>query len=141
MKVGVLGAGAIGSMFGGLIAHRVADVDVVLVARGDHGSAMHRQGGVHLEGDWGKLFVHVNVTDDVAALRDSDVLFLTVKSHATRDAIQAAVDYLGTATFVSIQNGINQSTLSECVSIERLVMGMTATRIDVLVVSPAIRPK
>ena len=94
MKVGVLGAGAIGSMLGGLIKHHRRGSDVMLIARGEHGRAIRDKGHVRLQGPWGTRAVSVDVSDDVAALAGSDCILITVKSHDTEQAIAAAVKSL-----------------------------------------------
>ncbi|NUQ34051.1 MAG: 2-dehydropantoate 2-reductase [Planctomycetaceae bacterium] len=132
MKVTVLGAGAIGSMFGGLIKHHAAEIDVLLIGRGDHGRAIHDSGEVVLEGPWPARRVAIRCTEDVAQLAGSDVVLLTVKSQATEAAIRAAAPYLGQAALVSIQNGINGPKLLEFVAADRLVLGMTATNMAIL---------
>jgi 2-dehydropantoate 2-reductase len=58
-------------------------------------------------------------------------VFVTVKSHGTEAALNSAADHLGNATVISVQNGINQSTLRRYVSADRLLMGMTATVIAI----------
>ena len=131
MKVAVLGAGAIGSMLGGLIQRHAPEVDVLLVARGKHGEAMRRQGGVNLEGSWGSVHVPVNVSSDPKDLAGSDWILLTVKSHHTQETIGGAADHVGQATVISIQNGINQRTLTRYIPAERLVMAMTDTIIAI----------
>ncbi len=127
MKISVLGAGAIGSMLGGLIKHHCPRFEVLLLARGEHGRAMRERGHVRLEGSWGVHDVAVTVASDVAELVDSDYLLFTVKSHDTEQAIADAVPFLGDAIVVSIQNGINDGVLTRYVDPSRLVMGMTAT--------------
>jgi 2-dehydropantoate 2-reductase len=132
MKVSILGAGAIGSMLGGLIKVSRPDVDVQFVARGDYGRALQQRGGVELEGPWGKHNVEVSVSDDPASIADSDLVLLTVKSHGTEEAISSAEPHLGDATVVSIQNGINGELLSSYIAPARLVMGMTAMNVAVV---------
>lgn len=132
MKVSILGAGAIGSMLGGLIKVGRPDVNVQFVARGDYGRALRQRGGVELEGPWGKHDVAVAVSDDPTSIADSDVILLTVKSHGTEEAISSAQPYLGDATVVSIQNGINGEVLLRYVAPQRLVMGMTAMNVAVV---------
>jgi 2-dehydropantoate 2-reductase len=131
MKVGVLGAGAIGSMLGGLIKHHGRGSDVLLIARGQHGRVIRDEGHVRLEGPWGSREVSVDVSDNVADLADSDCILITVKSHDTEEAIAAAEPYLGNAIVISIQNGINDETLHRRVDPARLVMGMTATNMAI----------
>jgi 2-dehydropantoate 2-reductase len=132
MKVSVLGAGAIGSMLGGLIKHHLPQVDLMLLARGAHGRAMEQTHQVRLEGRWGVHEVPVSVSTDVADIAESNLIILTVKSHDTEAAIAAAAPYLGDAVVISIQNGINDQALARHVAPERLVMGMTATNMAIL---------
>jgi len=132
MKISVLGAGAIGSMLGGLIKHHAPDLDVVLIMRGDHGQKVDEQGAVRLQGPWGSRDVPIAVSFDVSDIAGSDFVLLTVKSQSTEEAIRSAVPHLGNAIVISIQNGINHETLLQHVSPGRLVMGMTATNMAVL---------
>ncbi len=129
MKVSVLGAGAIGSMFGGLIRHHSPTTEVVLVTRGEHLRRIEQQGGVRLVGPWGDVTVDVQATDQPDAITGSNAVLLTVKSYSTEAAMIQAQPFLGDAMLISIQNGINQRRLSRFVPIDRLVMGMTATSI------------
>ena len=132
MKVSVLGAGAIGSMFGGLLQQHSSALEVLLVTRGEHGETISQRGASDLAGPWGKQSVAIQNTQDIAAIADSDYVFLTVKSQGTEAAIRAAQPYLGDATIVSIQNGINDHLLLEYVNPDHLVMGMTATNVALL---------
>jgi 2-dehydropantoate 2-reductase len=132
MKVSILGAGAIGSMLGGLIRYHRPDIDVLLVVRGEHGRVITQRGAVRLEGPWGTRDVAVATTADVAEIAGSDLVLFSVKSQATAEAIAGAAPYLGDAVVVSIQNGINEDLLLRHVPPQRLVMGMTATNMAVL---------
>lgn len=132
MKVSVLGAGAIGSMLGGLIQHHAPSLDVVLIGRGCHGQAMRRQGGVYLDGPWGERQVSVRCSSEISELEGSRYVLLTVKSQDTAETIQQAQPWLGDATVISIQNGINEPRLLGHVDAARLVMGVTATNMAVV---------
>lgn len=132
MKVSVLGAGAIGSMLGGLLQHHRPDSDVRLIVRGEHGRAIQERGSVELVGPWGTYDVPITASNDVADIAGSDYVLLTVKSQATDEALVAARDHLGDAIVISIQNGINDERLLSYLPAERLVMGMTATNMAVL---------
>jgi len=132
MKVSVLGAGAIGSMFGGLLRQHNPELELVLVARGEHGAAMRNSGKVGLIGPWGRYDVPVMVTDKPAEIRRSDLVLFTVKSQATEEAIRAAAPFIDDAIVVSIQNGINHRILAQFIRHDSLVMGMTATNMAVL---------
>jgi 2-dehydropantoate 2-reductase len=127
MKLTVLGAGAIGSMFGGLIRHHAPQCEVLLLVRGEHGKAVTQRGTVRLDGPWGSYTVPLRASTEVADLAGSDFVLVTVKSQDTAPALAAAAPYLGDATVISLQNGINEDAYAGYVPPQRLVMGMTAT--------------
>ena len=132
MKVSVLGAGAIGSMLGGLLQQRASQIDVVLVTRGEHGRTIRDRGAVRLDGPWGSSTVPIKATGSAADVAGSDFVLVTVKSQDIESALAAAKPYLGGAVVVSIQNGINDDALAQYIAPERLVMGMTATNMAIL---------
>jgi 2-dehydropantoate 2-reductase len=132
MKVSVLGAGAVGSMFGALLKRDAPDIDVTLIVRGQHGRAIHGRQAVIVEGPWGERSVPVRASFDGADIAGSDIVFVTVKSHASEDAAREAAPYWADATIVAIQNGINERLLARHSDLRQLVMGMTATNIAIL---------
>jgi 2-dehydropantoate 2-reductase len=132
MKVSVLGAGAIGSMLGGLLQQRASQIDVVLVARGEHGRTIRDCGAVRLDGPWGRYSVPIKASPEMSDIAGSDFVLVTVKSQDLVPALSAAKPYLAGAVVISIQNGINDEALARYVAPERLVMGMTATNMAIL---------
>lgn len=132
MKISVLGAGAIGSMLGGLIQRHEPKWNVTLIARGDHGRAIRERGTLGLNGIWGRCDVPIRVSEKIAEIAGSDFVLVTVKSQDLEAALSAAAPHLGNATVVSIQNGINDEILERYIEPHRLVMGMTATNMAIL---------
>jgi 2-dehydropantoate 2-reductase len=132
MRISFLGAGAIGSMFGGLLKRDAPELDVLLVTRGEHGRAVRERRSIELVGPWGAEVQSIAGSQDAADIAGSDIVVLTVKSQDTRSAMQSALPYLGDAIVASIQNGINDQALLEFVPAARLVMGMTATNMNAL---------
>jgi 2-dehydropantoate 2-reductase len=104
VKVAILGAGAIGGFLGARLAR--AGVDVVLIARGPHLKAMKESGlrVIEAEGDW---TVRVQATDDFAAMRSANAVFVTLKAHSLPPVAERLAADLGDETaVVSAQNGI-----------------------------------
>jgi len=132
MKVTVLGAGAIGSMFGGLLKWHAPDLEVLLVTRGEHSQVIEERGSVRLQGPWGEEDVPIRCTSHVEEIAGSDLILFTVKSQSTEEMARAAQPYWGQATVVSIQNGINDHALTKVVAPDQLVMGMTATNMELV---------
>ena len=127
MKVSVLGAGAIGSMLGGLLARDAPDVEVVLVARGDHGRVLAERGTVRLDGPWGRCDVPIASSSDPAAVAGSQFVFITVKSQDTEPRSPRPRPIGATRPSSRSRTA---STIIGCPrssSRQRLVMGMTAT--------------
>ncbi|GAA4436458.1 2-dehydropantoate 2-reductase [Bremerella cremea] len=133
-KVGILGAGAIGSLVGGLIQTHDPEVKVVMLARGEHGRMMEQRGTIVLQGPWGTRETPVTVCTDLEQLRDCDLHILTVKSQDTVETLERVGPYLGDATIVSLQNGTNQAVLRKFLPAEQFLVGMTA--INVALVEP-----
>ena len=104
MTVAVVGAGAIGGLLGARLSN--AGEDVILVARGPHLAAM-RERGVTVRSAAGELVAHPRCTDDMAAVAEASVVFITLKAHsipAVAPAIGAALP--GDAAVVGAMNGI-----------------------------------
>lgn len=131
-KISVIGAGSIGSMFGGLIQFHRPELEVVLIARGEHGRAMHDRGSLELRGRWGRHDVPITVSSDPADVIGSDLILFTVKTQDTQSTASQFADSFGDAAVVSLQNGINQHLLSEFVRADRLMVGMTSTNMTIV---------
>ena len=104
MRIAILGAGAIGGFLGAHLAR--AGADVVLIARGPHLNAMKESGirVIDAKGDW---TAHANATDDFGAMRDADVVFVTLKAHSLPPVAERMASNLGAETaVVGAQNGI-----------------------------------
>jgi 2-dehydropantoate 2-reductase len=118
-----MGAGAIGSVIGGMLArngHRVT-----LVGRKPHMDAIMKD-GLHISGIWGDYTVR-----DLNAVTEppnehQDIVFLTVKSFDTARAAMEAVPMVGQNTVVvSIQNGLgNIEALVGTFGKDKIIGGM-----------------
>jgi 2-dehydropantoate 2-reductase len=103
--VAVVGAGALGCFFGGMLARSGASV--TLVGRPNHVAAIRRD-GVRFESRGVQQSIPVAATEDVAAVRDARLVLFCVKSADTDAAARAMAPYLGRdAVVLSLQNGVN----------------------------------
>jgi len=104
MKIVVLGAGAIGSLFGGLLSKKN---DVILVGRKPHVQTI-KKNDLKITGKT-NLKVSINALDSISKIDFSpDLLILTVKSYDTETAINEAKSIIGNKTIVlSLQNGLD----------------------------------
>ena len=127
MRICILGAGGLGSVFGGLLAKE--GVDVTLIARPAHVDAIN-QHGLQLLGVRGDHVVKDNltaVTDAADAVGVFDYLILGVKSTGTEGAL-AGADCLRdrVACALSFQNNIIKETqLAEWLGDPKKVIGFS----------------
>jgi 2-dehydropantoate 2-reductase len=103
-KIYVLGAGAVGCYFGGMLAR--AQHDVTFIARPQRTQALNTSG---LEMDC-KAFhetVKVKASSDLSALKDADLVLLSVKSLDTERTLADIKSALPSkAVILSLQNGV-----------------------------------
>jgi 2-dehydropantoate 2-reductase len=106
-KVAVLGAGAVGCYFGGLLAR--AGVPVTLIGRATHVDALRRAGLV-IEWADRRETIRVEAATDVAAVRGADLVLVCVKSPDTDAAGRSLLPHLDPdAVVVSLQNGVDNA--------------------------------
>jgi len=134
MKIGVLGAGAVGSFLGGLLALRYGPENVILVGRGAHAETVRTRGYLVLSAKGKVHKIPVQFELNPRHLAETNLVIFCVKSHATAEALHQAHPYLQNATLVVIQNGICDYFFSERIPQDRLVAGTTA--INVAITAP-----
>ena len=104
MRIGVMGAGAVGGYFGGELAK--AGNDVTLIARGAHLQAI-RDRGLTIKAHRGEFNVKVSATDDTSRVGPVDLAILSVKGYQNAEAIPALLPMLGEGSCVlTLQNGV-----------------------------------
>src|SRR5712692_6373815 len=105
MNVAVVGAGGIGSVFGGRLA--AAGHDVWLVHRRAEVVGALRRDGLRLEGSNGEERIAVHATDTTSEIGPVDLVLILTKSIDTRAAAQASRNLMGDASIaVTLQNGL-----------------------------------
>jgi 2-dehydropantoate 2-reductase len=126
MKIAVLGAGAMGSLFGGLLARSGEDVTLVDVWR--EGVEAVNRGGLTIEDKAGdRQTVRVRATTEPAAVGPVDLLIVFVKCYHTEAAVRGADSMIGPETAVlSLQNGWgNAPRIADLVGEARVLVGVT----------------
>jgi 2-dehydropantoate 2-reductase len=119
----VLGAGAIGSLFGGYLAK--AGNDVVLVGREKHVKAIKSKGLTIRDGI--EYVVKVKAVTSVDQVETPlDLILLTVKAYDTRQAILEVNDLMDEkTTLLCLQNGLGTEVIASEL-IENLLRGVTS---------------
>jgi 2-dehydropantoate 2-reductase len=126
VKIAVVGAGGVGSVFGGRLA--AAGHDVWLVHRRREVVEALRRDGLQLEGSNGnRERIPLQATDSTSEVGEVDLVLILTKSTDTRAAAEASRCMMGDAALaVTLQNGLgNLEIMAEVLGRERVLLGMT----------------
>ena len=105
--VAVVGAGALGCLFGAMLAR--AGIPVTLIGRASHVAAIRRD-GLRFESRGQMTIIPVAATEDIAAVRGARLVLFCVKSTDTDEAARALAPHLGRdAVLVNLQNGVDNA--------------------------------
>ncbi|MBI1397520.1 MAG: 2-dehydropantoate 2-reductase [Betaproteobacteria bacterium] len=120
MKIHLIGAGAMGGVYGGLLA--LSGQDVTLIdTREDHVATIMRE-GLSVEGVRGDHRVRIPAVTSADGLPKADFAIVFTDANATAGAARTAAQVLGADGFaMTLQNGIG--------NVEKLVAELGATRV------------
>lgn len=105
-RVAVMGAGAVGSYFGGMLAR--AGAKVTLIVRPAMAEAIRRDGGLKIDAVTFQEKVAVETATDATGARDAEFVLFCVKTLATEEAARELAPNLAEgAVVVSLQNGVD----------------------------------
>lgn len=126
MNVCVIGAGAMGSLFGAMLAEAGLKVTLFDI-RQDHVDAINAK-GLCVEKEASIRRVQVPATTDVSRIGPADLCLVFVKSTQTEDASKTASRLAGPSGLVlTLQNGMgNADTLSSRLGPSRVIAGTTS---------------
>jgi len=133
MNISILGAGAMGSLFGGLLAED--GQSVTLIDINDAHLAAIRDRGLRLDTDQGDRHINaMTVCRPEHATRQPDLLIVFTKTLHTAAALEGVRSLIGPHTHVlSLQNGLgNVEALSQFVQRERIMIGVTTWPADLV---------
>jgi 2-dehydropantoate 2-reductase len=124
VKVAVVGAGAMGSVYAGLLAAAGNDVWAIDPAR-EHIEAI-RERGLRVEGASGDRTVRLHATTDPAEAGTQDVVVLATKAMHVEAAAAGALPLVGPDTVVvTIQNGLGSAEkVARVLGPERVAVGV-----------------
>ena len=126
MKIAIIGAGAMGCLYGARLAQ--AGEEVWLLDTWQENVATIREKGLTVISASGVETIPVNAVTTVDEIGEVDLILIFVKSHATHEAALAAAALLGPETMVlTLQNGMgNAEETAAVVGADRVVVGTTA---------------
>ena len=125
MKIYMIGAGAMGGVYGGLLSKAGYDVTLIDI-RQDHIGKI-REGGIAIEGMRGSHTIKLPALTDSGGLPPGDLAIIFTDSNATPDAARAAKKLLKPDGFaLTLQNGIgNVEALVAALGRERVIAGVS----------------
>ena len=107
LRVAVLGAGAVGCFFGGMLAR--AGHPVTLIGRAVH-VGVFKQSGLHFEGLAFDEQVKVNASTEARAVEGAQLVLFCVKSTDTESAAREIAPHLAPGSMVlNLQNGVDNT--------------------------------
>jgi 2-dehydropantoate 2-reductase len=125
MKTVMMGSGAMGSLFGGLLT--LAGVEVWLVGnRKDQIDAI-RSAGLTFEEKGELQIIPVNATSDVTSVGKADLVIFFVKTYDTEIAVSDALVLEKEDTvFLTLQNGLgNEEVICQKIDRKKVMLGVT----------------
>lgn len=103
--IAVMGAGAVGCYFGGMLAR--AGANVTMIGRANHVNAMNEK-GLFLESNRFKQYIPVSASTDLGAAAKAQVVLFCVKTLDTAETARLLEPCLASdALVVSLQNGVD----------------------------------
>lgn len=126
MKIVVIGAGAMGSLFGGLLAENKNDVTLLDIWQ-EHVNVINSK-GLSIERDGNQRQISVQATTAPESIGEADLAIVFVKSTQTAQAAQIAAKLISTTGMVlTLQNGMgNADILTEALGGDRVLAGTTS---------------
>jgi 2-dehydropantoate 2-reductase len=106
MRIAVIGAGAIGSVVGGLLAR--AGEDVTVIGRRPHVDAVNRN-GLRIDGVVGTMQVRVSAVERLDFV--PDLALLTMKTQSVAAAAREIRPFVAGVPVVTMQNGVRSDEL------------------------------
>ena len=127
MEIAIVGAGVLGSIFGGLFLEKGFNVTLIEVLK-ERVRLIDKEGLWLQWPDGERTHSRISITSKVDEVGAKDVVMIAVKGYHTRSAIESAMPMIGNDTIVlSVQNGLgNLETIAETVGPKRVVGGITA---------------
>jgi len=125
MKTAIVGAGAMGSLLGGLLTLSGEEVWLVDIWK-EHIDAL-RSNGLSIE-DQGEIrTVRVNATEEVTSVGKADLVLFFVKTYHTEKAVSDALVLQKENTiFLTLQNGLgNEEVICQQIDRKKVLLGVT----------------
>jgi 2-dehydropantoate 2-reductase len=126
MKIAVVGAGAMGSLFGALLAEAGNEIWLYDVWC-EHVQTIN-QAGLHIEREGRTRTIDIRATTDPQQVGRAELVIIFVKSSRTTSAAETAQTFVGSdGCVMTLQNGMgNADAITEFIEPERVLAGTTS---------------
>ncbi len=127
MKIAVIGAGAMGSIFGGHLKEVGEDVTFIDIYK-EHMEKVSKDGlYIEMPDGTSKVIKGIKTATSTEGLPKMDLIIIFVKSTITKEAAKEALPLVGDNTlFLTLQNGLgNGEAIAEVVGKEKVLLGVT----------------
>ncbi|MGN0161934.1 MAG: ketopantoate reductase family protein [Lachnospiraceae bacterium] len=127
MKVVVVGAGAMGCLYGGMLA--LSGCDVTMVDVNEQTLEKIKLHGIQVEDDTGTIRIAKTKACKYDEVRETpDLIILFTKTMFSRQALEECKGFIGSDTYVmSLQNGLgNEEIITQFVPKEHVIIGITS---------------
>ena len=112
LKVAVLGAGAMGCLFGGLLAEKALDVVLIDIWK-EHVDVINKN-GLKMDGYGGDRFIKIKATTEPKTLDKVDAIIIMCKATALEQALINSKNIIDDKTvLMSFQNGIGHEAIMQ----------------------------
>lgn len=135
MRIVIVGPGAMGCLFAGLLAESGQD-DLWLLDKTKHRADKINENGIIIEGIGGKRNIRVKATSLPDEIQYADLILVCVKSYDTFDAVRS-IDQIvkDNSIILTLQNGLtNIDVISKAINKGKIIAGITshgATMLDI----------
>ena len=126
-KVAVLGAGAMGCLFGGLLAEKGLNVILIDVWK-QHVDEINKK-GLKMMGHGGDRTIKIQATTEPGKLDTVDAIIVMCKATALEQALESSKKIIGEKTMLmSFQNGIGHEEIMQKIAGKEKVLGGSTTQ-------------
>jgi len=125
MKAGIVGAGALGSLFAHILQR--AGIPFSIYEKDQSVVDKINSSGLSLNENDIIDIIHPSISTKPGILTDADIIILFVKSYSTEDAVKDIISSLkNDSIIISLQNGLgNFESISRYIPTDRIVLGTT----------------
>lgn len=126
MKIAIVGAGAMGSLFGAMLAQ--GGQDVILIDKRTELVQAITQNGLKIIDESSEIIVNIRASADITDAEKADLIILFVKAYDTQKAIEDCLRIIDDKTVVlTMQNGLgNIEKIGTVIGEEKVIAGSTS---------------